>query len=674
VTKFAIDGSSLVYSTYLGGSAYDYGLAIAVDLEGNAYVTGTTEPGFRANDFPTTPGSFQREGTTDDAFVTKLNPSGTGLVYSTLLGGTQTAPGAWAYFDSGLGIAVDSTGSAYVVGKTWSTDFPTLNPPPELNQPLRLGSYSFITKLKPDGSGLVYSTYLAPGGAAGVAVDSNGNAYVTGVAYPQWYPYDPQWFPYVNRLPSNFGENGDVFVMKLNPSGSILRYSVTLGDWFYEWAYAIALDAAGSAYVTGAATSPKFPITDSLLPSYSSGGGAFIAKIAETTKTADLAVVAISGKLRQTETREIRTVYTITVQNNGPDDAERVTLDENVLISYPTTLLSYAATQGSCANLTGRIICELGRIGSGQSVDVQWVVTTTTYEISVTVKSATAKDPEPLNNSASLETQDLSGRYIWVSNTLSNSGRVVSNPPGIDCADNFQTCFHYYEVGTVVTLTSIANSGYRLLQWDGACSGSGTGPCTITITGQLRDGYINAYPRFDLIGPAAIIFEPSAAFNGEVGVPYRDNPVFQGGVPPYSVQVVRGSLPSGLQLSSTYGLTGIPVQPGRFTFTLQVTDRFGRSAAKAFRTKIYPALSITTTTLKSGATGKKYKAALKTAGGVKPYNWSIVDGSLPLGLTFNGATGVISGKPQQAGLYNLTFQVVDPLGGTVQRNFSLTIN
>jgi hypothetical protein len=304
VTKFDIDGSSLVYSTYLGGSREDYGLGIAIDAEGNAFVTGYTGHPFGVNDFPTTPGSFQSQGNTIDAFVTKLNPSGAGLVYSTLLGGSQTLPGSLADFDSGLGIAVDATGSAYVTGKTWSSDFPTLNPPAEVMKPPPAAAHSFITKLKPDGSGLIYSTYLAPGGAGGVAVDSSGNAYVAGAAYPQW-------FPYVNRLPSNFGDVDDLFVMKLDPSGSVLLYSITLGERFADYADAIALDAAGNAYVTGIAGSPKFPITNSLLPPYSNGGGAFIAKIVETTKTADLSVVALSGKLKQTETREIHKVYSI---------------------------------------------------------------------------------------------------------------------------------------------------------------------------------------------------------------------------------------------------------------------------------------------------------------------------------------------------------------------------
>jgi hypothetical protein len=664
VTKLELDGSNVVYSTYLGGSTEDYGTGIAVDADGNAYVTGYTGYINGLNNFPTTAGAFQTQCgyrvpgvyCTVDVFVTKVNATGTGLVYSTFLGGTSEDWG-----EAGSAIVVDAAGSAYVTGRTSSNDFPVLNPPVELKVPLSAGSNAFITKFTPDGSSLVYSTYLAPGAGAAVAVNASGNAFIAGGSY-SWV------FPYVKQVPVNFQDPGNVFVMKLDATGSVLYYAITIGDGD---AKGMALDTSGNAYVTGSA-STAFPITNSLQPSSSNGGGAFVAKIVEPTKTADLTVWAISGKLEETATREIHEVYTITVHNYGPDDADRVILDESTELFYPTTLLSYFTPQGACANVTGRVMCKLGRIPAGQSVDVQWVVTTTSYDMPVTVRSATAEDPEPLDNSAALSSSDLFGRYIWVTNSLLRSGRVVSDPPGIDCADEWQTCQHYFEAGTKVTLTPIPNPGFMLLQWNGACAGAGTGPCTIEVTGRLRNGYIDVEPQFDVI-PDMVSFTPAALLAAEVGVAFTQNPLFQG-VPPYTVSVTYGALPSGLQINSGGQITGTPTTSGKFAFLLDIADQFGRSISQAFRMYILPALSITTSKLKTASVGKKYSAAVKTNGGVKPYTWSLAGGSLPAGLTIDSVTGLISGKPQQPGRYDLTVQVGDLFGGTVQRNFTLIIN
>jgi hypothetical protein len=172
ITKLSADGSALVYSTYLGGSAQDEGNGIAVDSSGNAYVTGQTIWA----DFPTANaiqaacdlGSSCSYG---DAFVTKVNAAGSALVYSTYLGGSND--------DHGQGIAVDSSGDAYVIGYTDSTDFPIANP---FQAGFDFGD-AFVTELNATGSALVYSTYL--GGnchdlGSGIAVDSSGNAFVTG--------------------------------------------------------------------------------------------------------------------------------------------------------------------------------------------------------------------------------------------------------------------------------------------------------------------------------------------------------------------------------------------------------------------------------------------------------------------------------------------------------------
>ncbi len=181
VAKLNSTGSSLVYSTYLGGQQYDFGSAIAVDSPGSAYVTGFT----RSADFPTAnplDSELSGTGNAGDAFVTKLTPAGSGLVYSTYLGGEGE--------DIGYGIAVDQEGNAFITGRTSSVDFPTANAfQPTHRGGMRYMLDAFVTKIDATGFGLVYSTYL--GGPAGdgadgsdigsaIAVDPEGNAYVTG--------------------------------------------------------------------------------------------------------------------------------------------------------------------------------------------------------------------------------------------------------------------------------------------------------------------------------------------------------------------------------------------------------------------------------------------------------------------------------------------------------------
>src|SRR5439155_1546373 len=184
VTKLNPLGTSLLYSTYLGGSGADEGLGIAVDGAGNAYVTGQTG----STDFPTTAGAFATSfNGGDDAFVTKLNPLGTGLLYSTYLGGSGA--------DEGLGIAVDGAGNAYVTGETDSTDFPTTAG--AFDTSANGGFDAFVTKLNPLGTSLLYSTYLGGSGSdcgSGIAVDGAGNAYVTGSTGSANFPTTPGAF------------------------------------------------------------------------------------------------------------------------------------------------------------------------------------------------------------------------------------------------------------------------------------------------------------------------------------------------------------------------------------------------------------------------------------------------------------------------------------------------
>ncbi|MHB8655994.1 MAG: DUF7948 domain-containing protein, partial [Terriglobia bacterium] len=234
-------GNGLVYSSYLGGAGADFGQAIAVDTSGNAYVTGSTQ----SVNFPVVSALQPTTGGGSDAFVTEVNFSGTAILYSTYLGGTQA--------DVGQAIKVDSSGSAYVAGYTFSTNFPTLNP----FQGSNAGSpNAFVAKLTPSGSALVYSTYLGGAGddrAFGLALDSSGNAYVAGASHSTNFPVTTGAFQSANH------GGGDAFVSKLNPTGSNLVYSTLLGGTGTDQASGIAVDSSGNSYVTGFTQSSDFP-------------------------------------------------------------------------------------------------------------------------------------------------------------------------------------------------------------------------------------------------------------------------------------------------------------------------------------------------------------------------------------------------------------------------------
>ena len=263
VTKIAPDGSSLVYSTYVGGSGDDSGNAIAVDSAGDAFVAGGTG----STDFPTTAGAFQTalgSGALDNAFVFKLNPSGTLLIYSTYLGGTGT--------DLAFGIAVDGSGNVYTVGETSSTDFPTQNS-------LQSAAGGFVTKLNSSGSApLLFSTYLGGGSndfASAVALDSSNNAYVTGGTTSS------SFHTTVGVVQTTFGGVSDAFVAVIKADGSGYVYSTFLGGSGIDVGDGIAVDSTG-AYVTGETQSSDFPLQSPLQGALNGNEDAFVTKLNPT--------------------------------------------------------------------------------------------------------------------------------------------------------------------------------------------------------------------------------------------------------------------------------------------------------------------------------------------------------------------------------------------------------
>ena len=293
VTKLNATGTALVYATYLGGSSDDEANGIAVDSSGNAYVTGFTA----STNFPTTSGAFQTSfgGGPNDAFVTKLNATGTTLVYSTYLGGGGT--------DDAVGIAVDSSGNAYVTGLTASANFPTSSG--AFQTTFGGGPFDvFVTKLNSTGTALAYSTYLGGSGddeGDGIAVDSNGSAYVTGVTSSINFPTSSGAFQ------TTFGGGPfDVFVTKLNATGTALAYSTYLGGSGDDEGFGIAVDSTGNAYVTGLTSSTNFPTSLGAFQT-TFGGGPFDVFVTKLNATgAALAYSTYLGGSNQDEGFAIR--------------------------------------------------------------------------------------------------------------------------------------------------------------------------------------------------------------------------------------------------------------------------------------------------------------------------------------------------------------------------------
>jgi uncharacterized protein (TIGR03437 family) len=241
----------LIYATYLGGDGNDFGGAIAVDASGNAYVAGTAGSNPGTGNFPITPNAAfaKPTATGNDGFITKLNPSGNELLYSTFVPGTPPS-----------GIALDSQGNVYLAGRANPHDFPF---------PVTAGAFQtststlfatgLVAKLNAAGSALVYATYL--GGTAGdaaysIAVDPAGNAYVTGSSQSADFPTTPGAFQ--TKLPA---QNGAAFVAKIAASGASLVYSTFLGGSGGGGGFLIKLDSQGDAIVLGTTGSNDFPVT-----------------------------------------------------------------------------------------------------------------------------------------------------------------------------------------------------------------------------------------------------------------------------------------------------------------------------------------------------------------------------------------------------------------------------
>jgi N-acetylneuraminic acid mutarotase len=448
VTELNQSGSALVYSTYLGGSnGSDSAAAVAVDGSGNAYVVGAAS----STNFPVTTGAYQAVNNIYDsngygnlggtnAFVAKLNPAGSALVYSTYLGGSGMTwgygDGTEIYGDRATGIAIDGAGDAYIVGSVYSANFPITTGAYQThnNAAYYSGYNAFVTKLNSSGTALVYSTYLGGGGggvfksgdgASGVAVDSAGNAYLTGSVVSGDFPVTTGAFQttkHAVQITDTWGSNA--FVTKLNPAGSAPIYSTYLGGSNGDGANGLAVDASGNVYVAGYSLSVDFPVTK----------GAF----QPTNHTTVNSTSSSNAFVSELNAAGNSLVYSTYLGGSNVDSASGIALDGsgNAYVAGAAGSSNFPVTTGAfqTTNTAGTCCSSIAFI-----TKMDMSATTTTPLVTLTPSSSTVTATQAFTvtvavsgpNGSAIPTGSVtlsSGNYTSALETLSGGSVVIDIP------------------------------------------------------------------------------------------------------------------------------------------------------------------------------------------------------------------------------------------------------
>ena len=466
VAKVNSVGTALLYCGYIGGSDYDWGNGIAVDSSGNAYITGYTSS--TEATFPVTvgPGLTYNGGLYNgDAFVAKVNSAGTALFYCGYIGGSDD--------DSGNGIAVDSSGNVYVTGDTESTEatFPvTVGPDLTFNG----STDAFVAKVYSTGATLAYCGYIGGSGSDygnDIAVDSSGNAYITGETTST-----EATLPVTVGPDLTYNGIGDAFVAKVDSMGTSLLYCGYIGGSGSDEGCGIAVDSSGNAYITGYAGSREatFPVT--VGPDLTHNGGswdAFVAKVNSTGAALpycgyiggssnddygrDIAVDSSGNAYVTGNTKSTEATFPVTV---GPDLTQNGGFD------------AFVAKVDSA----GISLLYCGYIG-GSGTDVGFGIAVDSYgNAYITGETTSTEATLPVTVGPDLT---YNGGYdafvakvgdIYTLTIAAGTGGTTNPVPGS----------YSHNAGTQVSVTAVPNTGYSFSGWSGSASGT-TNPITITM-------------------------------------------------------------------------------------------------------------------------------------------------------------------------------------------------
>ncbi len=492
ITKLSPDGSSLVYSTLLTGqggaadnnNAGEFGYSIAVDTQGDAYVAGTTQ----STDFPVTPGAPQPAClayavpnappfcSSPNAFLTELNPSGSGIVYSTFLG-TDVSGGQYL-----PAVALDSSGNAYLTGTSSAASFasglaagPTVSGPallcPNATQEGCNESFSFVAMFPPGGTQLGYLGFLGgnspPGAQQGgpltateaIAADSSGNAYVTGITSSSYFPVTPNG--YQTTLCSDPSACGGAFfsILDTNVAGSSsLTYSTYLGgNDNISWGFGIAVDVSDNAYLTGMTEAQNFPSTPGAYqPACSVGGtssspnceNAYVVKFASgLTPPTAAAITAVSGG---GQSATIGQAFANPLVVNVTDSSGNPVSGATVTFTAPAS--------GASASLSSSTATTNSSGNASVTATANGIANSTAYEITASVAGASTPATFSLTN-----TQAATSLIVTPSATSLTYGQTVTLTAAISPSSVEGTMptgyVTFYDGSTALTPNSAVSAG-----------------------------------------------------------------------------------------------------------------------------------------------------------------------------------------------------------------------
>ena len=684
----------LTVATYLGGSSSDYTYGIATDSSGAIYLAGSTS----STNYPTTTGALQvtkGEASTSvsDAFVTKLDSSGTRLVYSTFIGGNSN--------DSALCIAIDSSGRAHIGGATSSPNFP-------LQGAYQTSTASgFVAKLASNGASLTWSTYYDPGPTA-IGLDSSGNVYgfnagrvyvfdsggttvgysvLLGGSSPPQYTWsamavDPSGAVWVGgRISSsNLATSGaysnsfnggtyDGFLVKLNASGSEV-YRSYIGGNNDDAIRALALDGSGNVLVAGVTTSTNFPLVNAYQTSRSGQEDIFVTKLNSSASSAVFSTY-LGGSL-----------------DDGPTDIAANSSGDVFVVgaTSSTNFPTYDAFQSSLAGAPDAILAEFGSTGT---IARSTYLGGSAYDLATGVAVSSVGKPLIAGYTASsgfpaacAYQSALSGTYDGflagiASGTATFTDLSPLTLPGATIGRDYSSQLTIS--GGTSPLAWTLHQGPLpaglSLSTGGVLSGTPTATGTTSFFARIDDADNACAIREYRVTVNPVPSVPNAALPAWTkDRPYNEEIPVVGGTAPFAWQQVSGEVPPGTSVIGVGLLGGTPTATGDYTFGVSVVDAQGATASGTASVHIGAHPSIATDTLPEWTQNRPYHETIQGVDGTAPFTWSLVSGTLPIDKGIAQTTGVLDGTTLVYGDYTFTARLTDTAGATVDKTFTVHLN